>query len=86
MKPTTKLAGAVLAVEENDTDLNRYKRVHAYGCKGCKDPERVNVDAYVRTGKALAALLVGHAVTEDENDMTSLNQALMPCARKALAL
>lgn len=86
MKPTTKLAGAILAIEEDPTDLTRYKRIHDINCKGCKDPEQINVDASIRTARDLAGLLVGHAITESHDDLQSLNDALMHCARRALAL
>lgn len=76
--------GAILAVEESDTDFSRYKTVHDIECKALRDPEKIHVDAGVRTIGALANLLEGYAVGTDGID--DLMDAIKPCARKAIGL
>lgn len=76
--------GAVLAVEECDTDFSRYKTVHDIDCKALRDPEKIHVDAGVRTIGALADLLEGYAVGTDGID--DLMSAIKPCARRAIGL
>lgn len=83
--PNTKIVDhAILAVEESDSDMARYKTVHNADCKGLRDPENIHVDAGVKTLGDLAEILTGYAICEMGFD--ELERALKPCALKAIGL
>lgn len=68
------------AVEEDDTDLRRYKSVHAWGCRDLRDPERVVVESI----DDIYYDLVGYGVIEEGEGWDELKPMLAPCARKLI--
>lgn len=82
----TPLHLATLAVEEDDRDYDRYKRIHAYGCTGLRDPETVNfLGGKVRH---LMDEVIGLAVVDaaSEEELDYFEGMLLPCALRALGL
>ena len=43
LKLDTPVSAADISVEEDDRDLSRYKKVHAYECSGLRDLDRKSV-------------------------------------------
>lgn len=79
--PST-LNPATLAVEE-DSYARSYKKVHAFGCARCQDPERVDFAGGSFTD--LAQMLSGLATDADDAETDAeVSDVLLPCARKAL--
>lgn len=85
--PNTKIVHhAVLAVEECDTDYDRYKTVHNAECTALRDPENIHVDAGIKTLNDLAELLSGYAICQEGFDTADMKRALKPCALKTIGL
>ena len=82
----TPITAADISVEEDDRDLARYKKVHAYGCSGLRDFDRIHVEA--GTVRDLMDELSGYAVVDgpDQSELEYLDGMLLPCARKVLGL
>lgn len=80
LDPAASIASTTVLVEEDDRDASRFKTVHASTCKGCKDPEPVEVCGTVED---LLVTLEGYDVALDVKE---LSRHLMPCARQALGL
>ena len=82
----TPVSAADISVEEDDRDLSRYKKVHAYGCSGLRDFDRIHFDG----GKVADLMdeLVGYAVCDGpvESELPYFSDMLLPCARKVLGL
>lgn len=83
---STRVVSADVSVEEDDRDLNRYKKVHAYGCSGLRDFDRIHFDG--GTVADLMDELTGYAVCDGpvESELPYFSDMLLPCARKALGL
>lgn len=82
----TPLHLAALAVEESDHDSSRYKKVHAFGCSGLRDPETVTfLGGKV---KHLMEDLAGYAVCDGpvESELEYFEGMLLPCARRELGI
>lgn len=86
LKLDTPVSAADISVEEDDRDLSRYKKVHAHGCSGLRDFDRIHFAG--GTVKDLMFELIGYAVVDgpDQSELEYLDTMLLPCARKVLGL
>lgn len=82
----TAVTAADISVEEDDRDLSRYKKVHAHGCSGLRDFDRIPFAG--GTVADLMSELEGYAVCEGavESELPYFSDMLLPCARRALGL
>ncbi len=83
IKPTTVLAGSVLAIETDGDTANRYGLVHDLGCRMLTKPERFNVNARTTAGQFVAQLAESAGYT---GDVKRLAGDLAPCAMQRLCL
>ena len=86
LKLDTPVSAADISVEEDDRDLSRYKKVHAHGCSGLRDFDRISFDG--GTVADLMDELTGYAVCDGpvESELPYFSDMLLPCARKVLGL
>lgn len=86
LKLDTPVTPANVSVEEDDRDLSRYKKVHAHGCSGLRDFDRIPFAG--GTVADLMSELEGYAVCEGpvESELEYFDGMLLPCARKVLGL
>lgn len=69
-----------LAIEEDDSNLRKYKRIHKSGCRDLRDPMPIAAADFAD----LAYQAVGYGVIDDESERDELRAMLAPCAVEVL--